>query len=427
MTSPTIIRSPGALDSAVAAFQQAFTLSRQLVTQRQQLELERQKVASQTNLESAQAGEVRARTTALDQQITDTNNKLVGTRIAMAHLGEDDKTFAQSLATGGFDETVAGYAQNARTAFQSTQADAANKVAQVQQTIAQTAQTAQQTAKLQRDATEASAIHDTLSRFPASALVNDSDAQQRAIIAVSAINVQKAQELAQAFAMTNSHYTPLFGPNGDLYVVNTRTGSVTPSKFNVGQRAGGTSTSGATRQAVIQLASSQALRALESAQALVRLDSKSGSQSAMASGLEDMGNAPVVGGLVRGFTAPAGQSMRTPHQRQFNMLMDRFSEHYLKMLPAMGPRGQNAFKQIIQAYRPPAGADDAETQRRAYEARDELINELRELSAAMRDGRQPDFTKLPGFNQAMVGNAQDLAQPQAPTGSQPVTPEDFHR
>jgi len=54
MTSPTIIQTPGVLDTAMAAFQRAFTLSAQLEQQRRELDLRRQQVESQTELEAAQ-------------------------------------------------------------------------------------------------------------------------------------------------------------------------------------------------------------------------------------------------------------------------------------------------------------------------------------------------------------------------------------
>jgi hypothetical protein len=195
--------------------------------------------------------------------------------------------------------------------------------------------------------------------------------------------------------------------------------------INVGQRTAAGGTAAQNRANIIQLASSQAIRALEEAQALTRLDKEADVLPALSSGLSGMGNAPLIGGLIRGFTGPAGQSAQNSHQQQFQMSALRFSEHYFKMLPAVGPRGERAMRQLIDSYFSPSGSTP-ESRRNSYSKRQELIEELRELAKAYRDGRTPDFTRLPGFNAAATEAVRDLMNPEAPTGQQPMTPGDFH-
>src|SRR5512143_3986177 len=127
MTSPTIIQQPGAIDQATAAFMQSFAMSRGLAQKRQELELERQKVASQTQLEGAQASEARDRAKKLEQEIEDTQNMQVGLRFEQAHLNnlDDDQAFAAD--TAALDPVQRGYAMSARDVLRQTRADIVSK------------------------------------------------------------------------------------------------------------------------------------------------------------------------------------------------------------------------------------------------------------------------------------------------------------
>lgn len=395
MTSPTIIRSPGAIDEAAAAFQQAFVISNQLARQRQQLQIEQQKAASQINLEGAQANEAKARTKGLEQQAEDLANQEAGHRLATAHIADlnNDNAFAQDLQN--VDPAVGAYALTFRDQLRKASSDVALQTAQ-------TGEAQQRIDAQKRDLDE----NNRIGQLIATADTSSPNALATLARRIGAINPAKMGMVTALEPKGN--YTFFHGPDGQLYIGDTKRGTATRTEYNVGQPAG----AGLARQNQQKLAAGMAYNAIR---ALDQIGSKYGIDAtgipvaaSAAQGVANLGAFGVkpFGGLA----GPAAQRLRSQVQQD--------AANYNAMLIHSLATSLGGYRSIAlmnsmgTAYTAQAG-QDRQTLQNLNETRKRL---LPALQAIMR-GEQLDITQMPGFDKwgkDLIAEQQGQGEPNVP-------------
>ncbi len=403
MTSPTIIQQPGALDAAKEAFMQSFLMAKGLARQRQQLEMEQQKIASQTNLEGAQAGEARDRAKALEQQMEDTNNKQIGLRFAQAHLADlgDDQAFAAD--TQGLDEVQRGYAMSARDTLRQTLADIQSKqaAAHMQEQEAQRMQATRER-QTRVDAGIANILRSHQGRL------GTVDGVQQMLADAAVVDPESAATLARTFVpQLEGHWQSVVGNNGDLVLVETTKGITRNTGINLGPKGAGGAAGGTLPKDEAILAIDNATDAINHMQALVQQDDKADDVpmlSAMAGGV---GSVPVVGGTVKGATRPIAQRLLSPNQQLYRMYAQQLLHNQASLMPR-GQRSMPLLQSLMDGYIPPSGsARQLRVGTRSSQLR--LRQNYARLRAALTGGQTPNYSVLPGYSQDAIEAAKEQA------------------
>lgn len=394
MTSPTIFQTPGAIDDASAAFMKAFVTSRQLASQRQQLQIEMAKAQSQIGLEGAQAGEAKARTAQLEQQLEDTRNNEAGARYAAAHVSDpgDIGAFAQTL--GNIPDEQRQYALAHWLDFR----EAGAKARKAQSDADQAALDYQ---NAQRDQRNQAAFQQTIEHYKTLPLTLQNVQLMGRDLAM--FDATKAEATVRPLlGSLEGDWRSVVGNDGKWFLYDGKRGSLRDTGVNLGPKG-----ANATQQVAMQIAAEQIYHALSDAIRLERLDanaSKKPTGAALAKGIGGVG-IPGVGHPLAGAAEPAAVAAMTSNQLQFQNDIDVVVSQYPNLMKSF--RGGEALLQRLETqWRPKAGADDGA---RAQALRNHLFL-LRQVDA-IRQGKQMDLMQLPGYKESVIGAAQEQPAP----------------
>lgn len=117
-----------------------------------------------------------------------------------------------------------------------------------------------------------------------------------------------------------------------------------------------------------------AKQAVESAAEMKRLFDENPENAVtprMSAGIRGMGNAPLVGGLVKGFTEGTANNMLSGKQQQFQKAADRLLHNIGSVLPK-GGRSVAILQNLRQSFVPSAGETDPATVARTVQAAQEV-------------------------------------------------------
>ena len=414
MTSPTIIQSPGALDTATSAFMQAYVASNQLARQRQALQIEQEKAASQIALQGAEAGEAKTRTKQMEAQLEDLDLQHQGLQFAAGHLDNLDDPTAFMQASQGLDPRVAGYAAQFRDQFRKSAADAA-------QAQAQTGEAQARTRAIARDTEENAQIGQITSQYSTRQLQSPTTLLEigRRVLAQTG-NPQKAKNIIDALTPPNADFTFIHGPNGELYMGDQRSGRVVKTGYNLGVAQ----TAGSIRANATKMAWAQVADAVTGLDQLARQHGIAATAvpnaSALAEGLSELGAFGVKPFKKLGGTA--AQAARSDPQQQAVSLYAQLI-HNLATTQG-GYRSMALLNSMGTAYAAQSGQRTAELQ--ALNAK-----RLRLLSFARAGmmGQDLDITQLPGFEtwSKDLMEAAQHGQPAEGEEESPVSEDDLNQ
>lgn len=396
MTSPTIIQQPGALDVATEAFQRSFAQYRQLAYQREQLSLAKAKAASEIALQGAEAGEAKARTKGLEEQLRLADAQLLGRRFAMQNSQMDDNSF---MAAGQklLDPDALFYANEARMGTAKDMADI-----QYQRAHAQLEQL--QGADLQKRAARDEAVQHVLAGYSHTDIVTNPATQARALADVMAVDEEAAFKQAQVFNQMSHNYHIEALPDGSVLTADPKTGHWSIAAHAWGGRPAGGSANAQMNLGQRLVAAKQARQALLNLQAIYRVDKEGVTDPPTVTTADDARGilGRVLGGGAGQTTA---QQLRSANQQRASMHGNVFIDNYFKAVPGGNtPRSQVFITNFRRGYLPigPLKPGVAET---AFQNRVNLLNDLNDyigqLQGALSGTNTVDPTHMPGFSEAL--------------------------
>lgn len=406
VTSPTIIQTPGALDTASQAFQQSFALFRQLAEKRQALDLERQRITSQVGLEDAQKQQIKANTLRINAEIQRTDAQLAGQRLAMQLHQEDDPTFEAHLQQLKVDPDTNYWAHEARMGIQQQQASTQRDQQQAQVGALQLQQ-------LQRQALVRDAVTNVLKKYEGDILTNPAS-QAKAVADIWTVDPQAALQQADAFnAMgRQSHVQAL--DDGSILTSDDR------GKWHITAHAWGGKVAAGGQTAALNVqerlvAARQTLSALQNLQALARVDPDGVVEPPVATTFEDARG--LIGkALAGGAGQTTAQASRTAHQQMASMYGNQFIDNYFKFIRGGNtPRSQQFITNFRRAYLP-IGPLKPGVGQAAYKNRQDLIDQTLNFVKQFTPDKPFDTTTLPGFSESLNADAQ-VQQAGGATGS----------
>lgn len=210
-------------------------------------------------------------------------------------------------------------------------------------------------------------------------------------------------------------YTPVHGPSGEVLAFDPTKGTARSTGTTVGQAQSFGGMGGVTGREA-QAAAKAVHDAAGEMAALYAKDKQSPITPRLSAGVRGMGNAPIVGGLVRGFTEGQANAMLSPNQRQFQKAADRMLHNIGSLLPK-GGRSTAILQNLRHSFVPSAGEDDPETVRRTVEA----AQQIADLYARAIAGQPVDiFGELEGIAAGQGTAPVSPATP--PVVPPPVTP-----
>lgn len=207
-------------------------------------------------------------------------------------------------------------------------------------------------------------------------------------------------------------YTPVHGPSGELLAFDPTKGTARSTGTTVGQAQSFGGMGGVTGREA-QAAAKAVHDAASEMAALYAKDKQAPITPRLSAGVRGMGNAPLVGGLVRGFTEGQANAMLSPNQRQFQKAADRMLHNIGSLLPK-GGRSTAILQNLRHSFVPSAGEDDPETVARTVQA----AQQIADLYARAIAGQPVDILgELEGIGQGVSPAAPPAGSP--PTGGPP--------
>lgn len=240
-----------------------------------------------------------------------------------------------------------------------------------------------------------------------------SEAGQRAAIrgVLQTAGPDEGAKIAQALNAGAGRYGHVVGPDGFLYITDSKTGAVRRDTV-VGQRQG----IGQVRLEAIKRSAATIVDLLDAQQEIVKGSGLEGSRNPVIAQM--LADARVLG--VSG--TAAANLFRSDPQQATNMLKTRFTHNYIGML-ANARSSTPILENLSESYWP-VGVSDA-VLRRANQDR----QRLRAIMVGVRDGRITDLTRIPGFSAsaaAAAAEGQNVPMPSAgPTA--PPNPDQFYK
>lgn len=232
------------------------------------------------------------------------------------------------------------------------------------------------------------AVREVLAKY--AGRLDDPTAQRKAIADVAAMDPNAAKGLADAFNHGAGRYNHVVGPDGFLYILDTKLGTARKDTA-VGQKT-------AMNQDAVQRGAQTVVDLIDEGTALLRKNGTADIDPILAHTAE---NARVLG-VPLGAAANIG---RTDEQQQFRLLRTRFAHNYVGLLPH-SRSAANLLTNLTESYFAPPGSSDA-TRRTAQ--RDRL--KLRAVLDQVAKGKI-DLSKLPGFAEAAQAAAAEGQQVQ---------------
>lgn len=228
---------------------------------------------------------------------------------------------------------------------------------------------------------------------------------------LTTVGPDAADQVARALNVGVGRYGHVVGPDGFLYITDSKTGAVRRDA-TVGMKA---NTLGQERLDAIRRNAGTIVDLLDAQEQIIRGTGLQGSKNpALAQMLQDS--------RILGIsTAALSNLFRNDPQQATQMLRTRFSHNYIGMLPNSRSAAQ-LLENLSQSYWPPSGSGDA-VLRRAEADR----QRLRAIMAGVRDGQITDLSKIPGFSAAASAAAlEGQATPTTGVSDQaPINPDDF--
>lgn len=108
-------------------------------------------------------------------------------------------------------------------------------------------------------------------------------------------------------------------------------------------------------------AARQVIAGLREMQRLYAKNPNAAVTPALTAGLHGMGNAPLIGGFLKGFTGPAAQASLDPDQQAFQRAATQVRHHYAMISPHARV-SLGLLEDVNRAFVPPAGTDAATIQ-----------------------------------------------------------------
>lgn len=238
--------------------------------------------------------------------------------------------------------------------------------------------------------------------------LNTPRGQREAIASVAAAaGSESANQLANAFNAGGGRYSHYAGPDGFLYIIDTKTGDVRQSK-PVGTRAGNMMSQEAIRRGAETI-----VELIDEGTALLRQDKDADIDPVLAHTAE--------GSRVLGMPLAGGANLlRTDTQEQFRLIRTRFAHNYVGLLPH-SRSAANLLQNLTESYFAPSGSGKPN---RATAQRDRL--RLRAVMAQLAAGKLTDMSRIPGFAQAVQAAAAEGAQvPAGAPGQTPPNPDEW--
>lgn len=216
--------------------------------------------------------------------------------------------------------------------------------------------------------------------------------QRAALAEVAALaGPERANQLADAFNVGSGRYQHYAGPDGFLYIIDTKTGDVRQSR-TVGTKAGNALNQEAVRrgaQTIVELLDEQS-KIIES---VGLKGSKNPSLAQVAQTARFLG-IPTEG---------LANILRSNPQQVTQMLKTRFAHNYVGLLPH-SRSAANLLTNLTESYWAPGGSSD-ELLARAQQDR----VRLRAIMAGVASGRITDLTRIPGYSDALKAAASENA------------------
>lgn len=406
MTSPTIIRSPGAIDEASDAFNHAFTLYRQTAMARQQLDLERQKANAQIGLQGAQADEAKVRAKELQSEIDRADNQMLGQRAAMQLHQLDDNSFDAALQQMKIDPDALYWAHETRLGMKQQEAATQRDVAQGQVATLQSQE-------LQRQSAVAQGVRNALAKYEGSNLMTNSTTQAKALSDVFTIDPQQALNMAETFnKISGTHHVTALDDGSILTSDDKGNWHVTAHAW------GGKQTGGTTAQLAVsdRLAAARgALFALQHLQSLYGIDKQAVTDPVAATSAEEARGA--IGQFLAGGSGQVtAQALRSSHQKLAKMYGDQFSVNYFKFARGGNqPRNQKFVEDFRHGYLP-LGPFDPAVGTAAFQSRNLLIGQLQDFIKSYDPNKPFDTTNFPGVSESLNADGA-VSQSGAPYGT----------
>lgn len=151
------------------------------------------------------------------------------------------------------------------------------------------------------------------------------------------------------------------------------------ARYQAGLRTTG-GTGGTGRGGVIgaesRAAAQLAVRAADEMAALYKADPTSPINPSLSAGIRGMGHAPLVGGLIQGFTEGQANRLLTPNQQRFRKATDRMLHNVSALLPK-GGRSVQILNNLRGSFSLAAGETDPEVVARTVQAAQEVADTYR--------------------------------------------------
>lgn len=396
--NPPRIGTTGVLEPQVppgiAVLMQALQHRQELDIQRQRLrrdqeQLELQRSVAGPQIEAAKL-EIDRRRREMQAAEDDLKAKDQAYQIVVGNLPRlmDNSAWGEVVA-GVKDPAVAAHVMSYRDQYLKQ----ANQAAETQRTSAQATALEMQN---QADV----ATREILGRYGTQ--LRTTRGQRDAIAEVASVaGPEEANRLASAFNTGAGRYQHWAGPDGFLYLIDSKTGDVRQNR-QVGVR-GQTSFS----QEGVKRGASSIVELIDEATALLKQDPNADIEPRLARTAE---NARVLGIPLGAFA----NDVRTPSQQQFSQLRTRFAHIYVGLLP----HSRSAAKLLENLTESFWAAPGANTTLRAQSERDR--RNLRQMMADVAAGKLTDLSRIPGFAEAMRAAAAEGTE--TPQGDTTATP-----
>jgi hypothetical protein len=216
---------------------------------------------------------------------------------------------------------------------------------------------------------------------------------------------EAAGRVASALNMGSGRYGHVVGPDGFLYITDSKTGQVRRDT-TVGQRP-------AQNQEAVRRGAQTLVDLLDEQTAVIERSGLSGSQNPTLAQMAQTGR-------VLGISTEAvANILRNDPQQLTQMLKTRFAHNYVGLLPH-SRSAANLLENLTQSYWAPAGSNPNLLRRAEADRR-----HLRQIMADLASGKLTDLSRIPGFaDAAAAAAAEGQAGPPA-AGAAPPNPDDY--
>ena len=234
--------------------------------------------------------------------------------------------------------------------------------------------------------------------------------QQQAIAEIAAnAGPEAANSVASAFNVGAGRYHNWAGPNGYMYIIDTKNGRVRQGEFV------GTKAVGAANQEAVRRGAATIVELLDEQSRIAEKDIKGTQNPTLA---EIAATSRVLGVS----TEALANLWRTNPQQVTQLLKTRFAHNYVGLLPH-SRSAANLLRNLTESYWAPPNSSISTLQR--AEA-DRKI--LRAIMHDVATGKVTDWTRIPGFGAAAAAASEEAGQaPPTDPNAPPANPMDWQQ